>query len=56
MATPFFQALFKRVIRKGLKIAYSQTKNEKFTSFVRACISLPYVPLDRIDEGFELLR
>lgn len=52
----FAQAIFKRVIRKGQKTAYSKPKNEKLTVFIRALIGMPYVPLERMDEAFANIK
>jgi hypothetical protein len=44
----FAKAIFSKVTKNGLKSDYSDAKNGKFGGFVRACIGLPYVPLDRL--------
>ena len=40
---------FSKVSKNGP--VYSDVKNDKFAGFVRACIGLPYVPLERLNEG-----
>ena len=47
----YAKAVFSKVSKNGLKPVYSDVKNSKFAGFVRACIGLPYVPLERLNEG-----
>ena len=39
-----------------MKSVYSQPENSKLAVFIRASIGLPYVPLNRINEGVKLLQ
>ena len=47
----FAKAVFSKVSKNGLKPVYSDVKNSKFAGFVRACLGLPYVPLERLNQG-----
>ena len=50
-----FQANWKRVAVKGFKKDYLDVKDPSFAAFIRAIFGLPYVPLDRIEEGVQNL-
>ena len=50
----FSKAIWKRVA--GNKMTSFYSKNIKLTILVRMAIGLPYVPLDRINEGLEILK
>ena len=39
-----------------MKPYYSNTKNTEFSRFVRAALSIPFVPLDRLNEAMEILK
>ena len=49
--------LLSRVVNGGFKTDYSNKEYVDFSSFIRACIGLSYVPLDRIErEAFPILK
>ena len=48
------KAFWKRVVNKGFKTVYSDSKNHpKFGGFIRACIGIAYCPLNRLSEALE---
>ena len=50
----YAKALWTKVVNNGFKIAY--TACSLFGGFVRACIGLAYVPLERMAEGVQNLK
>ena len=46
----------KRVNSAGLRPLYSKKSGDKFGGFVRACISLPFVPLSKLEDGVNIIR
>ena len=53
----FGQRLWSRVVDNGFKSDYNNKKFTDFASFIRACIGLSFVPLDRLEtEAISILR
>ena len=52
----FSKCLWKKIRQNKMKPYYSNTKNTEFSRFVRAALSIPFVPLDRLNEAMEILK
>ena len=53
----FAKAIWSIVKKMGMKSQYSAAnKNPKFGTFIRCVIGLPFVPLERLNEGFQNLE
>ena len=51
------QRLWSRVVDNGYKSDYNKKEFSDFASFIRACIGLSFVPLDRLEtEAMSILR
>ena len=48
--------IWKQSVDFGWKPIYRKPGHEKITGLIRAAMGLPYVPLDRIEEGFKVLE
>ena len=64
----YAKALFQKVVKSGLKSYYSRSKKcllnpkkkdkkgEAFSIFIRASIGMAYLPVKKLDKGFEILE
>ena len=52
----FSKCLWKRIRSNKMKPFYSDVKNPEFSSFIKATLSLPFVPLERLDQALDILR
>ena len=51
-----FQALVAKLQELGLKKLYSQLQHSDFTRTVKGCMSLPFIPLSKLDEAFNYVK
>ena len=51
-----FQALVAKLQELGLKKLYSQLQHSEFTKTVKGCMSLPFIPLSKLDEAFKYVK